>query len=122
MTEQTTIDKKTFAVDMKIVWACAAALVYGANMAADWRNKVENHMAQQAATNAQQTAVNTEIRKTPERVGIVERDVEGMKATIKEIREGQARTEAKIDELATAFGGFKRSMASEIGELKGHRK
>ncbi len=115
MAEEITIDKKPFAVDMKIVWACAAALVYGANMAADWRNKVENHMAQQAA-------INADIKKTPERVQSVERDVDAIKSTIKEFKDGQARTEAKIDGLSDALSAFKRSVGTEISDIRGGRK
>jgi peptidoglycan hydrolase CwlO-like protein len=115
MAEETTIDKKTFAVDMKIVWACGLALVYGANMAADWRNRVENHMAQQAA-------INADIKKTPERVGAIETDVREMKSAIEQFKKSQERAEGKIDELALGLSGFKSSVAREISEMKGPRR
>jgi uncharacterized protein YlxW (UPF0749 family) len=115
MAEETTIDKKTFSVDMKIVWACAAALVYGANMAADWRNKVENHMAQQAA-------INADVKKTPDRVSAVETDVREMKSAIDQFKKSQERTESKLDDLALGLTGFKSSFTRELNELKGGRK
>jgi hypothetical protein len=115
MTNETTIDKKTFAVDMKIVWACGLALVYGANMAADWRNKVENHMAQQAA-------INADVKKTPDRVSAVETDVREMKAMIDQFKKSQERTEGKIDELALGLNGFKSSFTRELSEIKGGRR
>ena len=110
-----TIEKKTFAVDTRLVWICAAALVYGANMAADWRNRVENHMTQQAA-------INADIKKTPDRVQAVEADVREMKSAIEQFRKSQERTEQKIDELALGLSGFKSSVAREINEIKASRR
>lgn len=114
MAEDTTIDKKTFSVDMKLVWGAALGLVFLANMAADWRNKVDNHITQQIA-------INAEIKKTPERVQAVETDVREMKTSIEQFKKSQERTEQKIDDLSIGLNAFKSSITRELAQ-KGNQR
>lgn len=114
MSEATTIDKKTFSVDMKIVWACAAALVYGANMAADWRNKVENFMALQATQ-------NNEIKQTPARVQLVESDVKALKESVAMMAASQKEQTVKMETISESVRGIQSTVNTISQALRDKR-
>lgn len=115
MAEEITIDKKPFSVDMKLVWACAAALVYFANSGSEWKSRVENFMTQQ-------TTANAEFKKTPDRVQAVEADLREFKQTVTSINARLDKIDQGLIDVAQSTNSLKNQLAQLRADGAGGRR
>lgn len=99
----TTIDKKTFAVDLKLVWAAAAAVVCITYMGTNRLNAIESEISALKATPAQ-------IQKVTSRQDAID-------VSLKELQLGMAAVTRNNEDMSRDIKGLKGDLSSIGNQL-----
>lgn len=113
MADETTIDKKTFSVDMKLVWACGLGLAYFVNQGTTRFNTIESDIKALQSAPAQVEKVRDAQARTDSDLKDLKSNFEALRKSQEEIKLGQEKINSSLEGLNAQVSAIRAALPQQ---------